>query len=304
MAQHRAIQRLLDVGVRTLGAVPYSLGPRGSALLGSAGYRLYGSERRLALWNLQHCYPCRPESWRQHTAVAFFEHLVTSAYEVFHAVQNPDEMDGLIAVEHAERLDAALARGRGVIGVTGHYGNFALLPFALRSVSPEPAFIARASKRKVGPLVSAARSYYREFLKPLAGMQVLSSSLSGARDAARLLHQGNLVIVFADLTWGMGEMPAEFLGVPHRVSRAPASLALRTGAVLLPIITRRLEDGSHRVTIEAPIAPPEESTQHQIAERLMMEQFTTLFEAYVQRRPEQWYWLHRSWRPAYPSILR
>jgi len=82
--------------------------------------------------------------------------------------------------------------------------------------------------------------------------------------------------------------------------------------VLLPIITSRLQDGRHRVVIEAPIERPGNGTchgtappiPHHVAERLMMEQFTALFEAHVRCHPEQWYWLHRSWRPAFPSVLR
>ena len=298
------LQHLFDLGVRGLGALPDAVGPRGSAALGRAGYRLYGSERRLALWNLRHCYPAQSDAWRRRTATAFFEHLVTSAYEVFHAVSRPALMEGRVTVEHAERLTEGIARGQGVIVVTGHYGNFALLPFILRGASPDPAFIARASKRKVGPLVQAARAYYRESLKPMAGMRVLPSSLAGMRTAAQLLRHGELVVIFADLTWGMGELPLPFLGVPHHASRAPASLALRTGAALIPADIIRLEDGRHRLTIGEPITPSCAGAAGHEAERGMTEAFMRALEARVQQQPEQWYWLHRSWRPPYPSLLR
>jgi KDO2-lipid IV(A) lauroyltransferase len=303
MAQETVIRRLLDLGVRGLGAVPDGLGPRGSRLLGRAGYLGYSSERRLALWNLHHCFPHESESWRKDMAIAFFEHLVTSAYEVFHAVRNPAAMERRISIEHGGRLTDALARGRGVVAVSGHYGNFALLPFVLRQASQDPAFIARASKRRVGPLVAAARAYYRESLKPMAGMRVLPSSLSGVRDATQLLRLGNLLLVFADLTWGMGELPVRFLGVEHRVSRAPASLALRTGATLLPMSIVRLADGTHRLTIEEPIVPPS-GGEPSDAEPAMTKVFTRLIEAQVRDRPEQWYWLHRSWRPPFSSVIR
>ncbi len=303
MAYGTAIRRLLDFGVRGLGAVPYPIGPQGAGLIARAGYLGYGSERRLALWNLRHCFPYASEPWRRRTAMAFFEHLVTSAYEVFHTVHDPDGTEQRVQIEHEERLTEALAGGRGVIAVSGHFGNFALLPFMLRNASPEPAFIARASKRRVGPLVQSARAYYRETLKPMAGMRVLPSSLSGARDATQLLRRGNLLLIFADLTWGMGELPCRFLGVNHRVSRAPASLALRTGATLLPIAVVRCPGGKHRLTIDEPILPPAGATPQE-AECAMTRAFATRIETRVRLCPEQWYWLHRSWRPAYPSALR
>lgn len=294
----KPVQRLLDLGVRAFGAVPYGASARIAAVIGRCGYTLYLPERRLALWNLRYCYPDRSPGWQAMVAERFFEHVVLSAYEVFHTVTDPQGTLERVCIENVERLDAALAQGRGVIVVAGHFGNFALLPFILRSASPETAYIARASKRRVGPLIAACRAYYREALKPLAGMRVLPNSIGGALTAARLLRRGNLIILFSDLTWGTGEVSVCFLGVPHNVSRAPAALALRTGAVLLPVITMRLPDGRQRVVVAEPIDPPAECLPREQVEQRMMERFSAALEVYVRARPEQWYWLHRSWRPA------
>lgn len=297
------LRKVLDVGVQTLGSAPYGIGRPLAAVLGASGYALYLPERRLALWNLTHCFPRRSEAWRRRVALHFFEHVVLSAYEVFHAAEKPWEVDPRLCVENGERLEAALHKGRGVIAVTGHYGNFALLPFFLRKATPEAAYIARASKRKVGPLVAASRQYYRESLKPRAGTLILSSDMAGALGAARLLRRGNVVVVFSDLVWGSGVAPVTLLGVPHEVSRAPAALALKTGAVLLPIFMERTPDGRHRMVVETPIEPPDDACSARAAEQAMMETFTAMLERFVLSHPEQWYWLHRSWRPAKGSGL-
>ncbi|MGI8550258.1 MAG: lysophospholipid acyltransferase family protein [Dehalococcoidia bacterium] len=289
------LRSLFELGVRGLGAVPHEVGPGIAAILGRMGYGGYWSERQLAGWNLAYCYPDRSPAWRRWVAIQFFEHIVISAYEVFHAVSDPAGTEARVTIEHGERLAEAIALGRGVVVATGHYGNFALLPFILRNASPDPAYIARASKRKVGPLVQAARNFYRASLKPIAGMHVLPSSLGGVLMAKRLLIQGNLLVVFSDLTWGVGGVPVTLMGVPHEVSRAPAALALHTGAVLLPVITRRTRDGRQLVTIERPI-PPAEARSARARETLMMERFTAILETYVRAEPAQWYWLHRSWR--------
>ncbi|HVC31722.1 MAG TPA: hypothetical protein VND24_11080, partial [Steroidobacteraceae bacterium] len=247
------LRRLLDLGVRGLGSAPYNFSGAIATILGRGGYGLYWPERRLALWNLQHCFPDRTAAWRRQVALRFFEHVVASACEVFHAAENPSDVDARLCIENGTRLVEAISSGRGVVAVTGHYGNFALLPFFLRTTTPDAAYIARASKRKVGPLVAASRRYYRESLKPRAGTHVLSSDLAGALEAARLLRRGNVVVVFSDLVWGSGAAPVAFLGVRHEVSRAAAALALRTGAVFLPIFMERTCEGRHRMIVEAPI---------------------------------------------------
>jgi KDO2-lipid IV(A) lauroyltransferase len=292
------LRSALDLGVRGLGSAPYGLGPSIATVLGRAGYGLYWSERRLALWNLEHCFPQRSTAWRRRVALRFFEHVVKSAYEVFHAAERPNDVDALLAVENRWRLDEAIAQGQGVVAVTGHYGNFALLPFFLRTATPRTAYIARASKRKVGPLVAASRQYYRESLKPRAGALVLSSDLRGALGAARLLREGNSVVVFSDLVWGSGVAPVTLLGVPHEVSRAPAALALKTGAALLPIFMERTPTGTQRMVVGRAINAPRAACSRRAAEQAMMEEFTALLEGFIRAHPEQWYWLHRSWRTA------
>jgi KDO2-lipid IV(A) lauroyltransferase len=301
MEQLRPIQRLLDLGVQAIAAIPYGVGSRTAAAIGRGAYVLYVRQRRLVLWNLTHCYGMRPPAWRRRQALAYFEHLIICAYEVCRAVRYPRDTRARIIIEHSERLSAALALGKGVVAVAGHHGNFALIPFALRGHSAEPAFIARTPERRYGPLAATANKYYRDSLKPLAGLRVLPSSRAGLRDAGRLLSRGNLVLVFADLTWGMGETPVHLLGVDHHVSRAPASLALRTGAVLLPMFIRRLPDGTHRLSIEEALVPPLASPSRSLSERSMMEAFTNRLECWIQTSPEQWYWMHESWRSQKPA---
>jgi lauroyl/myristoyl acyltransferase len=296
MAHLRPIQRLLDLSVQAIGAIPLRVAVPVAAVIGRAGYVLYGAQRRLVLWNLAHCYGLQPSRWRRATALAYFEHVVMCAYEVCRAVRDPDDMRAQILIEHPERLHKALAAGKGVVAVAGHHGNFALIPFALRGCSPDAAFIARAPDQRSGPIAATANAYYRDSLKPLARLRVLPSTRAGLREAGRLLSAGNLVLVFADLTWGMGETPVRLLGVDHHVSRAPASLALRTGAVLLPMFIRRLPDGTHRLSIQEPLVPPEVSQSRASAERIMMEQFARRLECWLRTSCEQWYWMHESWR--------
>ena len=86
------------------------------------------------------------------------------------------------------------------------------------------------------------------------------------------------------------EMP--FLGRPALTALSAAQLALRYDALLVPYFGIRAADGvSFSVEIDAPIPHPEP--------RDMMRAATAALEARITRHPEQWFWVHRRWKPFY-----
>ena len=84
--------------------------------------------------------------------------------------------------------------------------------------------------------------------------------------------------------------PLTFFGRPARTHLTPAELALRHGAPLIPVHAIRQPDGlTFRVRIGAPVAPaPAEA---------MMQALNDDLEALIRTHPEQWFWVHRRWKP-------
>ena len=86
-----------------------------------------------------------------------------------------------------------------------------------------------------------------------------------------------------------------FFGRQASTSRSMAVLALRTGAPVVPIFTRREPDGSHLVTVQAPIeSPGDGGGQRAVIE--LTARYTAAIEAAIRETPEQWLWMHERWR--------
>lgn len=266
-----------------------------SSWLGVLAYQLYAPERNLALRNVRSCFPTQPSSVHKQITIRSFQHSILSSLDLLRFADDASARWPLLTVKNHERIVSALAMGRGVILITGHYGNLGTLPFALKGICPNPAYLWHRPTREIGWAVAQFRDYKNSYLKPRSGFHRLDSSIRGLIRAGHLLKSGNAVIMAADLTWGSGVIPLPFLGVRYYMSRVPAAISLRTNAPLLPIITVRKPDGSYDVVVEDVIENPKTISNHN-AEQIMTERFARILERHVRSCPEQWSWMHRhSW---------
>jgi len=82
----------------------------------------------------------------------------------------------------------------------------------------------------------------------------------------------------------------DFMGQPAKTALSAAELALRFDALLIPFYATRQPDGvSFACEMEAPVP-------HTDA-RAMTQALNDSLAARVHANPEQWFWVHRRWRP-------
>lgn len=287
--------KLIHLLVKALNRLPRRVVLRSALTLGRLAYLVYSSQRELALQNIRACFPEESHSLHERIAIRAFQHMVISAVDLLRFSEGGPNARPRIEVRDLHHVAGAIGNGRGVVLVTAHYGNVGVLPFALEGVSKESAYIMRRATRRVGWVVAKFRSYREAYLKPRSSFHPLESSIRGAVKAGHLLKRGNAIMVVADLTWGSGAISVPFLGIQHSMSRAPASLAILTGAALIPAITLRNIDGTYTVVVGRPIERPRDASRHD-AERIMMETFAKTLERCVVSCPEQWFWVHHQGR--------
>ena len=86
----------------------------------------------------------------------------------------------------------------------------------------------------------------------------------------------------------------DFFNRPAATTSAIATLALRTGAPVIPAFGLPLPGGRYRMVYEAPIEPPADDDPDPV--RTYTPRCTDVLEMYVRRYPELWLWMHRRWR--------
>nr|WP_320133647.1 lysophospholipid acyltransferase family protein [uncultured Holophaga sp.] len=202
---------------------------------------------------------------------------------------SPEAIRRLVRIEGLEHFDAALAEGKGAIGLTGHFGHWELMALAL---SMEGRTLAVIGRELDNPLLEP---FLRE-LRGRFGNTVLAKD-GAVRESLKALKRNQVVGFLLDQDAGRNGVFARFFGRWASTFPTAGMLATRYDLPVLPIFNRVHADGTLTVHIRAPFhAPksgdPEADTLQ--ATRLM----TRCIEDEVRQDPAWWFWMHRRFKTA------
>lgn len=284
----RVVLRLLEAAVARL---PRAVAQRLGALLGAAVHALLPIRRAEVRRRIADRLGCAPAEARR-IARGMYRHLGTSALEfLWMAGRPPAAAAALVRREGDEHYQAALARARGVVVVTGHVGNWDLGACA-QAAAGVPLHVVTKTL--------SARGLSRYWMERRRAHGVVLHGASGSLAALlAALRAGEVVGLVVDQRADHGGIDVPLLGAPARTSVAAATLALRTGAPLVPAFLTREEGGHHTLHIEPPIEL-DRSLPASDAIALATRACNEALGRAVLRAPEQWLWLHRRWDPPRP----
>lgn len=282
--------------LRTLVVLPLSwqlaLGKRLGAVARLAG----PGRRRVVERNLEVCFPEWPAERRREVTAAHFEALGASVAEMAMGwFGNTGTIRDRVEIHGREHLEAALARGRGVILYAGHFTTFEFYFPALRPLLPR---LTGMYKLQRNPVMN--RMMTRGRGRSVDALFAKDSVRGMLRELA-----ANSVFWYASDQYygGKGSALIPFFGVPAMTNTAISRIARVSGAVVLPYFCRRMpDDKTYRIEIRPPLegfptTDPAADTRRLVA----------LLEDFVRTCPEQYWWIHRRFkgRPApYPDIYR
>ena len=284
----RIALRVVHLLVFAIGSLPRSAGVRVAAALGPLAFMLARGQRTRAEANLRAAWPDRPADWVRRSAVDAFRHRLVTAFELMRFARHGTA--GLPAIEWSgrERLAAGLDGDRGVMLISAHFGDYWLIPLALCAMGRPPSMLATLAPPTGRFTVRGIfRTYIYTRILPSAGVDVVDTS-RGAREAMLdVLRARRVLFVMADLPVGR-VVEGRLLAAEHPLPVGPAEVAQAAEALLLPAMTRRESDGSHRIAVDPaiPLDDPEAA----------MRAYLALLERSVREAPPQWLWFHRHWQ--------
>jgi len=270
--------------------LPDSLVRMWGSALGLMFYALDAPHRRVALTNLEQCFPKRPARERRAIARTTFAHFgqVLLKLLTFSAL-TPAQMLERAEYEGDERVRLAYARGKGVLFFTGHFGFWELQ--------------AMAHAVKLRPIGVLARTLDNPPLNDLLERMRTGTGNSviyrqgAVRRVLRLLAAGEGVAMLIDQHMHSPDaIWVNFFQRPAATTSTLAALALRTGAAVIPVFALPLPDGRYRFVYESPVEPPQGEGPEAIRE--FTQRCTDVLEMHVRKHPDLWLWMHRRWRDA------
>jgi KDO2-lipid IV(A) lauroyltransferase len=258
--------------------------------LGTAAFHLAGAERHKALASLEIAFPEMDAAHRLALARRTFQHLGTVALEVAVAPRLGDRFAELVDCS-GDALSAfrrGLERGRGVVVVGAHLGNWELQAWAVaRAGIPLHA----VGKENVDPRLTRLMDSFRA----RGGVRNIWRGQPGAAVALlKALRRGEALAMLIDQDTNVQSVFVPFFGRPAATPRAAADLVLRTGAAAVVCLVHKRLDGTYRATSEEVSVPATGDTERDAVE--LTARFTASIEAAIRANPEQWVWMHQRWK--------
>jgi Kdo2-lipid IVA lauroyltransferase/acyltransferase len=288
--RHR-LEYLAVVAIRAvLGVLPHRMVRSYGALLGRLFYAVDRGHRRVALANLEQCFPSRTDLERRQIARSMFAHFGRLLFEMLKfSTLSHAEMLERVEFEGEDRARLAYAQGKGVLFFTGHFG-FWELHAIVHGLRLQPiGVLARAlDNSALNTLLEDVRSrtgnsvIYRQ-----GAVRRVLKTLAAGQGVAMLIDQH---MHSSDAIW------VDFFQRPAATTSTLAALALRTGCPVVPVFALPVEGGRYRMIYEHAVDAPTGEGPDAIRE--FTQRCTDVLEMYVRRHPELWLWMHRRWRDA------
>ena len=263
-------------------------------LAGRVLFRVLPLRRRVVLDNLRRVFGAAvPAAEIERLAQAHYAHLGRLAVEfVKFRWLTAAKKRALVRVENLEAFIRAFEGNKGVLILTGHFGNWEVATVAGIQSYPQVHgrfhFVRRPIKpRWLDALVN------RRFRK--AGFGVVGKRGSLDRIVERLEAGDVIVFPFDQHAQKPDGIDVEFFGHPAGTFKSLAIIALATGAPVLPAAAWREPDGRHVLRFEDPVPVVDHANTNE-AIRRTTRAFNAALERLVLRHPEQWYWVHRRWK--------
>jgi KDO2-lipid IV(A) lauroyltransferase len=186
-------------------------------------------------------------------------------------------------VEGLEHVDAALARGKGMIMALPHMGSWDNTGSVGGALGYPIMAVTGRFPGSLNDAVVRTRERY--------GLQVLLVGRPAVREIIQALEANRMVGLVCDQEEGPG-VEVRFFGRRALVPGGPAALALKTGAALIPGYQHMTPSGRHQIRLEAPLMWPEGETKENLMQRVVHR-----FEAFIKERPDQWYAFRPIFKP-------
>lgn len=270
--------------------LPISWGLKMGRGLGSLAWKWDRHHREISLENLRKAYQAnKTEADFQKISLGCFQFLGESMVEFANLpwLLRKENLN-YFEVEGLEHLEAARKKGKGVIFLTAHFGNWEIMAMAMASLIFPFHVVAR-------PLDNPLLDRWVNHRRSMKGNKVINKNQS-IRKILSLLQKNEAVGFLLDQNTGKNDgVFVPFFNRPACTSKGLALIALRKEATVIPLFMKPRAKGGYSVFFDKEISIIRTG---RLEEDIILntQQFTSIIESVIREYPEKWLWVHQRWK--------
>jgi KDO2-lipid IV(A) lauroyltransferase len=252
-------------------------------------YRLGFKNRLITLHNLQRSFPEKNLKEIIRIAKGVYRHFAIVAAEFFDMPYiNKKNIHKWVEIKGLENFQAAIARGKGVLSIVAHFGNWELMTISV-PMYLKPMYIVYR------PLDNPVIDNMVEYVRTMNGNILIPKGGSGKK-IMELLKENQIIGILSDQNVAAYEgVFVDFFGRPACTGAGLAVMAMRSGAPVVPAFMARQKSGKYRLILKPAVEITH--TDNDDADLVVNTQrFTKNVEEIIREYPDQWFWFHQRWK--------
>ena len=292
--QLRTLKSLVEYALflpvnRVARALSYRSAGRLGSALGGFVWRCAGYRRKVSLDNLTRAFPGKPRREIRAIAAGAYRGYGRALMEMLWSGGAGEEaLRSTMTLDNPQVPLDALARGKGLILLSGHFGawEFIVTSMSLQLGRPVVAIAQALRNRYIDAVITANRNRFG------SGTVTMHQSV---REVMKLLQAGKIVGMLGDQSGSKESIFIDFFGRPAATHRGAAAFSLKYDAPIVMFFFIRQPDGTYRTVYEEVDRKGLRGTSEENIVELTR-RHTAILERYIRQHPDHWLWMHKRWK--------
>ena len=256
--------------------------------MGDIAYHANLKRRMIAYANLKAAFSEKGPKELRKINKRHFENLGMSIIELLKLpVMHKAYLDRHVKIENLDRIRQCLEKGKGVIVLTAHFGNWEISSLAAGLNGYKMSVFAREQKYE------RLNNLLNEF-RQSTGCKVITKGFS-VKDIIRTLHNNGIVAMLSDQDAGANGVFVRFFDRPASTAHGAVAFSVKTGATILPSFIWRVGTDKHVARAGDPLELVRTGDEKKDMKE-NLQRITDILERHIRQFPDQWLWAHKRWK--------
>ena len=268
-------------------SVPLKIGYKIAQVVSDLRYAFAIADRRATKANLKAIFPEKPDREIRRIRIRIFRNFAKYLVDFFRFQEiDKDYIEKNIRIENRQYFEDALSKGKGVVILTAHLGNWELGGIVIALLGYPFWVVALPHKDK------KVNDFFN-FQRESKGVKVIQLG-KAVRASLNVLKKNEMVALVGDRDFTEKGIVMNFFGKPTFLPEGAAAFSLKTGAPILAGFMLRNSDDSFTLTMEKPIEYTPTQDKEKDIKNIVFE-CKAVIEKYIRKYPDQWYMFRRFW---------